>query len=213
MANGQTQPGIGVDSKGGAVIDPTSNVLSLVSAAVERIDDLRKAESLRVDDLRKAETRRVDGQSMLRAEYEEKLREAEAKRIDAIRAVDVNAVAVASERAAAQASVLATQVSASAETLRSLVATSAQATATQLQQIITPITDRLALLEKAQYTGAGKEGVTDPLMSKLLIEMEATRTAMAQGTGRSSGFNSSWGYVLGAAGLVMAMFGIISFFR
>jgi len=37
--------GIGVDAEGGPVVDPTSNVLGLVSAAVQRQDDLREAES------------------------------------------------------------------------------------------------------------------------------------------------------------------------
>jgi LPS O-antigen subunit length determinant protein (WzzB/FepE family) len=38
------QPGEGVDSDGRAVIDPTKNVLDLVKAAVERLNDLREAQ-------------------------------------------------------------------------------------------------------------------------------------------------------------------------
>ena len=37
--------GVGVDSKGNPVVDPTRNVLDLVGAAIERQDDLRLAES------------------------------------------------------------------------------------------------------------------------------------------------------------------------
>ena len=124
--------------------DPTENVLKLVDAAVTRLDDLRDAES-----------RRVNEQLALRASYDEKLREAEAKRIDAIRAVDVNAVAVASARADNTATVLANQVSTSAENLRALVASTASANATTLSQITTTLTDRLALLEKSQYEKSG----------------------------------------------------------
>lgn len=80
-------------------IDPTQNVKELVALEMRRQDDLRDAEARRVDDLME-----------LRADYDAQLRIAEAKRIDAIRAVDVNAVSVASERANQQASVLANQV-------------------------------------------------------------------------------------------------------
>src|SRR6185436_15658046 len=68
----------------------------------------------------------------------------------------VAAVAIASERQVQQASVLANQVSASAETLRNLVATTANATATQFQQVISPIVERIALLEKSKYEISGQ---------------------------------------------------------
>lgn len=112
----------------------------------------------RLDDLRNAETKRVDEQLDLRAEYSVQLAVAEAKRIDAIRAVDVNAVSVANEKATAQAIVLANQVSQSAETLRALVAATAATTAQQLTQLTTQLTDRLTSLEKAQYESKGNSG-------------------------------------------------------
>lgn len=189
--------------------DPTINVQNLLKEAVKRIDDLRQAETRRVDEKIEGEKEHVREVIEIREEYREKLTIAEAKRIDAIRAVDVNAVAVASERATQQATVLATQVSTSAETLRALVASSAAATATQLTQIITPITDRLALLEKAQYTGAGKEGVTDPQLAQLLIEMKATRDSLATGSGQQKGISTSWGIILGAVGFISTILGII----
>jgi hypothetical protein len=198
----EKEAGKGVDSSGDPVIDPTANVLQLVEAAVMRLNDLRQAEIRRVDDLRNAESRRVDEQSELRAMYDEKLREAEAKRIDAIRAVDVNAVTVASERAAAQAAVLANQVSASAETLRTLVASSATAVANQLTQTITPITDRISLLEKAQYEGKGKEGVQDPMLTQMLVEIKALREAGSIGTGKSAGIAQFIGWILAGVAVV-----------
>lgn len=113
---------------------------------------------MRLDDLRTAESRRVDEQMVLRGEYGIQLSIAEAKRIDAIRAVDVNAVSVANERATAQAAVLANQVAASAETLRALVAATAATTAQQLTQLTTQLTDRLTSLEKSQYESKGNSG-------------------------------------------------------
>lgn len=172
--------------------DPTGNVLQLVDAANRRQDDLREAES-----------RRVNEQMALRAEYDEKLRDAEAKRIDAIRAVDVNAVGVASERAAQQATVLANQVAASAETLRALVATTASANAQQLAQITTQFTDRLALLEKAQYEGTGKQSVADPQMAGLLLEIKALRESGFQ----ASGMKVMVGWLVAGVFLIIAVAG------
>lgn len=131
----------------GTQIDPTENVKKMIDQAV-----------LRLDNLREAEIRRVNEQMELRAEYNVQLGVAEAKRIDAIRAVDVNAVSVANERATAQAAVLANQVSASAETLRSLVAATAATVAQQLAQVSSGISDRLSALEKSQYENKGSSG-------------------------------------------------------
>lgn len=138
--------------------DPTDNVRELLTLNTERSDALRLAEKERVNDLMTAERKRVDEQLALRAEYDEKLRSAEGKRIDAIRAVDVNAVSVANEKSTQQAIVLANQVSQSAETLRSLVATTAAQQATQLATLTSQLTDRLSSLEKSQYEHKGTSG-------------------------------------------------------
>ncbi len=92
-----------IDAQGGAVIDPTSNVLDLVEAAVKRQDDLRAADGRRIDEI-----------MALHVYYAERLAEAETKRLDAIRAVDTAAVQLANEKAASTAAVLAKQVSESA---------------------------------------------------------------------------------------------------
>ena len=121
----------------GDVIDPTENVMALVSGQVKRTDDLMAAnEKLaearvrRQDDMRALEAQHIKELASLRAEFEEALREKETQRIDAIRAVDVQAVQRAAEVSAVQATTLATQVQASAETLRTQVATTATAQTT-----------------------------------------------------------------------------------
>ena len=140
--------------------DPSKNVSSLVAALSDRMEHMISEQILRLDEKIEAERRRVNEQLTLRADYLVQLSIAEAKRIDAIRAVDVNAVAVANERATAQAAVLATQVSASAETLRALVAATAATVAQQLAQVSAGIADRLSALEKTQYEGVGAKGGT-----------------------------------------------------
>lgn len=154
--------------------DPTENVRELMGAAVQRLDDLRNAEIRRLKDV-------MD----LTSNYSEKLVAAEAKRIDAIRAVDVNAVAVASERAAQQALVLANQVSASAETLRLLVASTATQLAAQLAQTTAQLTERTASLEKAQYEGVGNRRVTDPQLTELMQQVRDLNSSRSRVEGRT----------------------------
>jgi hypothetical protein len=188
-----------VNKFGNEVVDPTKNVLDLVNAAVKRIDDIAN--------IRYEHQKEV---ADLRASYDDKLRDAEAKRIDAIRLIDTGAVTTANEKANAQATVLANQVSTSAEALRALVTTNATTLATQLTQIITPITDRLALLEKAQYEGAGKERATDPQLLLLLTEVKNLRDLQQNNTGRGQGMNSLWAIIIAGIGVISGIFGIIS---
>jgi hypothetical protein len=131
----------------------------------------------RLDDKIDAVALRLQEQMSLRADYAIQLSVAETKRIDAIRAVDVQAVAVANERASAQALVLAAQVSSSAETLRTLVAATAQTVAQQLLAVSAGINDRISALEKSSYEGVGK----------------------------SSGGKDTWGYIIAAVAILIAI--------
>lgn len=221
IKDSENRPGIAVDARGGAVVDPTRNVLDLVEAAVTRLDDLRMADRLRLEqvrsadllrvndlrdaarqrqnDLSAAENRRIDEQATLHAAFQEKLAQAETKRIDAIRAVDVAAVATASERAAQQANVLQTQVATSAETLRALVATTAAQVATQLQQLTSQLTERISSLEKVQYESTGRSRVADPQLDTLMTEMRNVVQAQNNSVGKSEGYGKLIGWGLAAA--------------
>jgi hypothetical protein len=139
-------PGPSADRYGAPVSDPTKNVLDLVSAAIQRQDDLRAQESKHLREL-----------ADLRAHYDARLREAETARIDAIRAVDVGAVNRAAEVSAAQAQTLATQVTVSAETLRTQVAAAATAASTALSAALEPIQKDIADLRRAQYEAQGQK--------------------------------------------------------
>jgi hypothetical protein len=137
-------PGPGVDRQGNPVIDPTKNVLDLVTAAIARQDDLRAAAD-----------RHVREMADLRADYDAQLRRAETARIDAIRAVDVGAVNRAAEVSAQQATTLAVQVAQSAETLRTQVAAAATAATVALAAALEPIQKDIADLRRAQYEAQG----------------------------------------------------------
>lgn len=204
-------------------LDPTANVQNMLQAAVARLDDLSAAEAKRVNELRDAqarlvqsqiedERRRVNEQMELRAYYDELLRIAEAKRIDAIRAVDVNAVAVANERATAQATVLANQVSASADTLRALVATTASTVAAELSQITSTFNERLSVVERANYEGKGKESISDPQLAQVLSELRTLQATRSEGAGKSTGLSAAMGVglaVVSVLGLLVAVIAIV----
>lgn len=138
-------------------------------------------------------------------DFQEKLRDAEAKRIDAIRAVDVNAVAVASGRATDQAAVLATQVQVSADALRALVASTASTMATAQAAASAEFAKRLAELERSKYEIGGRSSAVDPQMADLLTAVKGLSAAQSVGVGRSMGSNQLWGYIVGAIGAVAAL--------
>jgi hypothetical protein len=200
VSEDRTGTGIGVDSRGGPVVDPTKNVLDLNDAATKRQDDLRAASDRRQDDLRLAAERlseathkHLEQVAELRAAHARELNEAETKRIDAIRAVDVAAVATAADRMATQANVLATPM-----------ATQAAATSGQLSE-------RISLLERTSYEGSGKSAVADPQMARMAETLEALNRNMAEGRGKREGNTDNRANVVMIGGLVMVLIAIVSF--
>jgi hypothetical protein len=151
----QTSSGPATDNQGRPVLDPTRNVLDLVDAAIQRQDDLREMQ---------AEYQRRFAE--LREVHSRELRGKEAERIDAIRLVDVSAVARAAEVSATQASALAAQVSASAEAMRSQVAASAAAASDALARSLDPIQKDIADLRRAQYEQQGQKLQVDDSRAK-----------------------------------------------
>jgi hypothetical protein len=207
--------GKGVDARGGPVIDPTENVKALSEAANKRQDDLRDASERLQSALREAQERlnhlrydHLKELQALRADYDSRLLIAEAKRIDAIRAVDVSAVAVASTRANDQALVLATQVSQSAEALRNLVATTASTAATSLQQVVNALSTRLTALEQAGYQAAGKQTLQDPAFIALLNKVEALSNARTAQEGIGAGRGDVVGWIVAGITLVLLFIGV-----
>jgi hypothetical protein len=196
------RPGAGVDARGLPAFDPSENVKALSEAANKRQDDLRAAAekymqaqieaAQRINELRAI---KLDDEAKLRAEYAAALAMAEAKRIDAIRAVDVNAVAVASQRASDQATVLATQVAQSAEALRALVATTAATVAASQQQLANTLSARLTTLEQAGYTSQGKQTVSDPAFISLQSDVRALTASRSDIAGVVAGRSDVIGWI------------------
>lgn len=107
------------------VLDKDCNSITLVKHLID-------IHISKLDEIYKSEFKRVDERITRVTDHQKDLSIAEAKRIDAIRSVDVAAIETANNRATEQAKVLANQVAASAETLRTLVSGTATTVAAQL---------------------------------------------------------------------------------
>lgn len=185
------QAGIPIDAVGNKALDPTQNVRELVAVALRNLAELRVADNALNTNARitlaaslEDEKRHIREVIDLQMTHARELAVAEAKRIDAIRAVDVGAVATAAERASQQATVLANQVATSAETLRALVATTANQVATALQNTSQQLTDRISLLEKSQYEIRGRGSVADPALEALAAEVRKLALAQSESVGK-----------------------------
>jgi hypothetical protein len=202
------------DTRGGPV-DPTENVKALNAADARRQDDLRsmserllQAQLDSIDKLSELRDHHAQALAALRAEYDEKLRTAEKNRIDAIRTVDVNAVAVASARATDQATVLATQVSKSAEDLRALVATTAATALQNQQQQFSTLSARLTTLEQAGYQQAGKQTISDPALIALNAKVDALVNSRNDIAGRDTGRSDVFGWLGLVVGVLIGVGGL-----
>lgn len=179
---------------------------SLMAAESRRVNEaaesLRRETSLAANYLEKitlAESKRIDERQELRSAHSKELADAETHRIDAIRAVDVAAVATAQTASQAAANVLATQLTATADTLRALVASTASTVAAQLQQISETITTRLANLERTSYEGAGKSTRDDPQIVALVTQVAALTNELSKDKGAGSVSNPLMMTLIGVA--------------
>lgn len=151
------------DNNYGPIKDPSEAVRFLVAESVGSLEKVLTSE-----------IRRLSEALQTHVSYTREMSANETKRVDALRAVDISAVAIASSKADAQALVLANQVATSAETLRVLVASTATAVAKELQTVSAQLTDRISLLERAQYENLGKSASSNTLLNRV-SELEEIR--------------------------------------
>jgi hypothetical protein len=179
-------PGPAVDARGIPAADPSANVIALADAGFRRQDDLRNAHG-----------KGVRREMRLHVKYQAKLAKAESARIDAIRAVDVAAVATAAAAAEQRASALATQVLALAETLRNTVATTAATGELNFRTALEPMQTDIRALRDAQNSFVGRTTAS--------VSDTAEQTAQ-QGVRRD---NFQWAIGL-AALLAVALIGFLA---
>jgi hypothetical protein len=182
--------GMGVDASGGPVIDPTENVIALVSAEKLRSDDLRKGERRFL----MAQVAAVRREMKLRAQHQAQMDSAESARIDSIRLVDVTALQT-----------LAVTTQATAEALRTLVTTTAAGLATQTASERGESNKRLSLLEQSSFTELGKQKVADPQLERLSMMVENLARSRASDTGKVDGIGATWKAAIAVVGLLAGL--------
>lgn len=215
--------GPAIDKNQNPVIDPTANVISLVHALEKKLDDAQKIAEKGLEDKFKEVERSISKESeittlrafhnseitKLRAELQATVDTQESKRLDAIRRVDQEAVKTESERSQAAITALATVAATTAEALRNAVNTTATNLATQLDRTTSAITERIASLEKAQYTGAGKAAINDPNAERLAISVDKLVSAQSQGVGKGEGISASMAMLISGALVFIALIGLM----
>jgi hypothetical protein len=160
----EQQPGIAVDAEGGAVVDPTKNVLDLVKAESKYQDAMREGvkELMResMGGLRHTLEILTSNVTM----FQSAMRDAETRRIDEL----------AENRQEFQ------------NTIRDMLAESVRTTSTlvstQLVQIQATFDTRVSKLEAAAFTQAGKSSVSDPATADALSRMGAGIAMLSSST-------------------------------
>lgn len=154
----EQRAGYGIDPAGAPVIDPTKNVLDLVTAAIQRQDDLRLASDrlneVRITALREFQEARVTAQSLI----QDWMRNTEMKRI---------------KEKDEQRQFYETRI---ADMLRTSVESTSSLVSTQLVQIQNTFNDRVSQLERFRYETGGKTSITDPAIAESLLR-HSTETA------------------------------------
>jgi hypothetical protein len=201
-------------------IDPTKNVLDLVTALKEMLAVLRVADKELLDarlkgerdlnelrsrydkELLRTSTDRLDSEAKLRAEFNERYALTEKGRVDAIRLVDKNAVDVATAGSVATATALAKTVQDTAENSRKLVETTALETNRNIQQqfaavtaLLGPIGTRIAALEQAGAEGIGRSKFQDPNVERITRTLETLLQAQASKSGVDTGTAATWAII------------------
>lgn len=210
--------GIGVDSFGGQVLDPTENVKALNAAEAKRQDDLRESS----DRLNDTKIKHIGEIVALRAAHANEIHQMETQRLDSIRQVDVTARNTAADRAADAIQALAATTAANAENLRTALANTAATlakqtadmavtTAKQTADLFEAVTRRVASLEATAYRGEGRQNISDPQMAELLKEVKGLVESRRQGTGRDEGIKMSWGVFIGGVTVATMIAGALGF--
>jgi len=189
----------------GRSVDPSENVKDLAEAASQRQDDLRAANNKYLE----ARLSAVEQEVRIRADHERELGRLTDERLDRIRQIDVsNAALAAGQQVAAIERLSATTVE-NAEGLRAAVASTARTIQTQTDRVVSGIVDRIAILEKASYTGAGKEAVSDPRMDRLAEVVEALARSRAEGSGKSQGVSLTAAWIVTGVTLLLGILGTV----
>lgn len=175
--------GRAVDSSGELAIDPTTNVLRLVEAAVKRIDDMAELREEHAREVAQIRETNIKETLASRESHSKELSDKEVGRLDSIRQVDQTNQASAAKAALDAIQALATTTTTNADNIRNALNATAAANAKQVTDLAASIAastaasfdamaTRIAALEKANAEGVGKGKVTDPQLDALMVKVD-----------------------------------------
>jgi len=171
-------------------IDPSENVKALNEASSRH---LREVVRMEVEGLR----REIENQATL---------------VSKMRDIDRLNQRLIDERLEASTEKVSATIELTAKTLSATVNETAKTLASSHEANFNRLSERVAILERAQYQGAGQAGVRDPLIDSLMEEVRLLRAAQAAGGGLKAGLSLGASILIGAVGLIGAIIGILSFF-
>jgi len=193
-AIGDGRPGIGVDSKGNQVIDPTKNVLDLVLAAVKRLDDLNELTLRRADDLRAAADK-----------YQNTTRDSAVQRINDLRDAETRRI----NELAAQKQIFDLEL---ARVIRANQESSTLLLAAQLKEVKGDSAERMAKLEQFANEQRGRASASDPANTQLLLDVKALIQSRAGAEGKNTGQGEMIGWVVAGIMMLIALGGLAAAF-
>ena len=160
MAPRGGQPGIGVDYRGGDVVDPTKNVEDLVKALEVALEKLRIADARRLDDLRSADIKRADD-----------LRDADSKRLSELSGqkdrYDRQIFDIQTVQVKTTSDLISAQLSKETASLANQI----NASTVQNQGLINTLSERIRVLEQARSEVFGRSSASDPAQAEAMARM------------------------------------------
>jgi hypothetical protein len=172
------QPGVGVDSSGGQVIDPTKNV-----------EDLVEAKSQSDESLRKENQRFFDSQINWVDKYQTFARESEARLQNFARKAESKFQSSRTDAETRRIDQLAETRQEFQNTIRDMLAESVRTTSTlvstQLVQIQATFDTRVSKLEAQAFTAAGRSSVADPAIEGAMARMSQGIASLSTQTAES----------------------------
>ena len=189
--------GVGVDSSGGAVIDPTKNVEDLVRANSEAAKDMRTADQRFLDAqllaqeklqtfARDAEARISILSQTFESKFQNASRDAEVKRLDELSRAETRRLDEVTQAETRRIDQLAQNRQEFQNTIRDMLAESVRTTSTlvstQLVQIQATFDTRVSKLEAFQFTLLGKASAADPQTEATMMRLSNSIASLTQTT-------------------------------
>ncbi len=186
--------GLGVDSTGGPVIDPTENVLALVDVEKQHQQELRQSDAKYVDAMRTAD-----------AKYQDGMRNAEQAKQESLSLLKQNYDKQISDILTAQIKSTLELTSTQLDKVTASLSNQINAAVVQQSGLITTLSERIGRLEQLQWQTAGKTSVSDPAAADMVLAVRKLTETTKVGEGREIGRGEIIAYIVTAIAVATAI--------